>query len=507
MKENDGTKTHDNYKEIVIELLNKSLNRNLSYLEKENEEELINLENFKQFFNEYSSTIDIMFREISEIEKKNNEKEEKDEKENKKEKEKEEKKENKKEKEKEEKKENKKEKEKENKKEKEKENKKEKEKEEKKENKKDKEKKHNKKESEKKLNNKKENYKKHEEKKENKENKSMTRSQTLGNLKEGKKEETTYLKTEPSNHKKIEKKPKTMLLHSQTERALKPIQKNKGDSSSKGKKTNTNKTSKKNIKKNAAYYLKTFCKENWFENILSYLPISDRNILIESSKIFKQYQLQKMNNLKTLLLNLCNIKEGNTIEDKINYFKNKYSEEELNKPYLNFEMSKGTVKAIQLLNNEEYIKIFNLNNLDDELNEIYIIYRCLCYLINQKEIAEIKSDKLFWSKFCEFINENSKGKIGDFINELSKNLNFDDKNGLLLEKLVCDIKNKIVPSYYCKICTTTGLFSFLIKDALEYNGVLSLNKKTQVSRLYHNLEYTKTIIDQVNKYINYLTKL
>ena len=29
MKENDGTKTHDNYKEIVIELLNKSLNRNL----------------------------------------------------------------------------------------------------------------------------------------------------------------------------------------------------------------------------------------------------------------------------------------------------------------------------------------------------------------------------------------------------------------------------------------------------------------------------------------------
>ena len=505
MDENNGIKNHDN-KEILIELLNNSLNINLTELENENEEEINNLKNFKQFFDEYSSIIEIMFKEINEIEKKNNEKEEKDEKENKKEKEEKKEKDKENKKEKEEKKDNKKE----NKKEKDKEKEIKKEKEKEKENKKhkDKEKKqnHHKKESEKKLNNKKENVKKNEEKKEDKQNKSMTRSKTLGNLKEGKKEESPYLKTEPSNHKIIEKKQKTM-LHSETERALKPIQKNKGNSSSKNKKTNTNKTNKKNIKKNAAYYLKTYCKENWFENILSYLPISDRNILIESSKIFKQYQLQKMNNLKTLLLNKSNVKEGNTIEDKIMYFKNKYSEEELNKPYLNFEMSKGTVKAIQLLNNEEYIKIFNLNNLDDELNEIYIIYRCLCYLINQKEIAEIKSDKLFWIKFCEFINEKSNGKIGDYINEVSKNFNFDDKTGLLLEKLVCDIKSKIVPSYYCKICTTTGLFSFLIKDALEYNGVLSLNKKTQVSRLYHNLEFAKTIIDQLDKYIKYLTKL
>ena len=31
-------------------------------------------------------------------------------------------------------------------------------------------------------------------------------------------------------------------------------------------------------------------------------------------------------------------------------------------------------------------------------------------------------------------------------------------------------RNQIFPSYYCKICTTTILFSFLIKDVHDYEG-------------------------------------
>ena len=53
MDENNGIKNHDN-KEILIELLNNSLNINLTELENENEEEINNLKNFKQFFDEYS---------------------------------------------------------------------------------------------------------------------------------------------------------------------------------------------------------------------------------------------------------------------------------------------------------------------------------------------------------------------------------------------------------------------------------------------------------------------
>ena len=264
---------------------------------------------------------------------------------------------------------------------------------------------------------------------------------------------------------------------------------------------------KNNIKKNAAYYLKMYCKENWFENILSYLPLKDRNNLILSSKTFKQYHIERLNKIKKLILKISNIEEGETIEDKIKEYKSKYSEEELNKTYTEFQMSKGTIKAIELLNNEDYTKIFNQNILENELNEIYIVYRCFCYLINEREIAEIKNDKTFWIKFCEFFNKKSNGKKGDFINKASKNFNFDDKNTLLIGELVSNIKNKIIPSYYSKICATTGLIIFLIKDALEYNGILTLNKKTQVSRLFHNLEYSKNILDKINQYSKFLSKL
>ena len=325
----------------------------------------------------------------------------------------------------------------------------------------------------------------------------MIRSKTLGNLKDKKNEETHNIKTERKENKK-----KTM-TRSKTERTLKPNQKKINSSNKK----TLIKNNKKPIKKNSLYYLKTYCKENWFENILSYLSLKERNDLILSSKIFKNYHLEKMNKIKKLILLKNNILEGQKIEDKINEFKMKYSEEELNKPYLDFQMSKGTIKAIELLNNEEYTKIFNQNILDNELNEIYIVYRIFCYLINEREIAEIKNDKIFWIKFCNFFNEKSNGKKGDFIKEISKNFNFDDKNNLLIEKLVFDIKSKIIPSYYSKICATTGLIIFLIKDALEYNGVLALNKKTQISRLYHNLEYSKFILDKVEKFIQFLSKL
>ena len=484
MGENFSEKNNSS-KEILIELLKNSLSQSLTNLENRNNEEIFLLENSKKFFDEYNITIDKMLKELDEIEKKIDKIEIK-----------EDKKENK--------------------------------KEDKKIEKKQLNKKEEKKEKEKKLISKKENEKKEKEKEKEKkskippkkESKKMTRSQTLTNLKE-KKEEVHYMNTEPSFFKPKEKK-KKMMIRSKTERTLKSNNNNNSIIHNKSNIKNTTfpnkkfntihshnfKNEKKNYtKKNAAYYLKIYCKENWFENILSYLPLKDRNNLILSSKTFKQYHIERLNKIKKLILKISNIEEGETIEDKIKEYKSKYSEEELNKTYTEFQMSKGTIKAIELLNNEDYTKIFHQNILENELNEIYIVYRCFCYLINEREIAEIKNDKTFWIKFCEFFNKKSNGKKGDFINKASKNFNFDDKNTLLIGELVSNIKNKIIPSYYSKICATTGLIIFLIKDALEYNGILTLNKKTQVSRLFHNLEYSKNILDKINQYSKFLSKL
>ena len=499
MGQNDSEKNNSS-KEILIELLKKTLSQSLTNLENRNNEEIFILDNSKKFFDEYNITIEKMLKEFDEIDKKNEKIEIKEEKkENKKEDKKIEKKQlNKKE-----------------------------EKKEKEKNKKEEKKPISKKENEKKESVKKESEKKEKEKEKKSTihtkigSKTITRSKTLTNLKE-KKEEVHYINTEPSiTISKPKEKKKKMMTRSKTERTLKPNNNNNisynklnvKNTTYPNKKFNTIHThnfkneKKNNIKTNAAYYLKIYCNENWFENILSYLSLKDKNNLILSSKTFKQYHIERLNKIKNVILKISNIEEGKTIEDKIKEYKSKYSEEELNKTYTEFQMSKGTIKAIELLNNEDYTKIFHQNFLENELNEIYIVYRCFCYLINEREIAEIKNDRKFWIKFCEFFNNKSKGKKGDFIKELSKNFNFDDKNTLLIEELVSNIKNQIVPSYYSKICATTGLIIFLIKDALEYNGILTFNKKTQVSRIFHNLEYSKNMLDKINKYIKFLSKL
>lgn len=49
--------------------------------------------------------------------------------------------------------------------------------------------------------------------------------------------------------------------------------------------------------------------------------------------------------------------------------------------------------------------------------------------------------------------------------------------------------SKIAPAYFSKICATTGLFIFLIKDALEYCGIIYQDKKTPIGRVYQNLNF------------------
>ena len=65
----------------------------------------------------------------------------------------------------------------------------------------------------------------------------------------------------------------------------------------------------------------------------------------------------------------------------------------------------------------------------------------------------------------------------------------------------------IFPTTFSKISGTTGLLFFLIKDALEYCGVLINDKKTQPSRIYDNLMYYKNIIDNLANFIDFLSKL
>ena len=63
----------------------------------------------------------------------------------------------------------------------------------------------------------------------------------------------------------------------------------------------------------------------------------------------------------------------------------------------------------------------------------------------------------------------------------------------------------MIPNYFSKICGTTGLLVFGIKDALEYCGVIKNDKKTQPSRILDNLLYYKNSIDTIASFIDYLS--
>ena len=185
----------------------------------------------------------------------------------------------------------------------------------------------------------------------------------------------------------------------------------------------------------------------------------------------------------------------------------KYSNEELSKPFIQFQIARGAAKAVELLNNDLYSKLFKKTEIENHFEEIYLIYRILFVLIDENDIANITDNKIFWVKCTEYLISNSNGKIGNFILEKIKNIDFTHKKIFLLNKLLIGAKKKINPSYFSKLCGTTGLIVFLVKDALEYCGVIISDKKTQPSRILDNLMYYKNIIETLAKFIDFLSNV
>ena len=66
-------------------------------------------------------------------------------------------------------------------------------------------------------------------------------------------------------------------------------------------------------------------------------------------------------------------------------------------------------------------------------------------------------------------------------------------------------ENKItIQNYYSSLCGTTALVAFLIRDVLEFIGVLKNEKKNDENYLYRNLEYLDYVYVKVSDYIKRL---
>ena len=239
--------------------------------------------------------------------------------------------------------------------------------------------------------------------------------------------------------------------------------------------------------------------------ILDFLNFQEKIQFTGINRGFNIERIYILNDKREELITSLDLNSDETIDDLIMKTKLKYSNDELNKKFSEFQISRGAVKAVELLNNPLYSKLFKKPVLEKNVEEICKVYRTLFTLLGEYQIANIPEDEYFWVKCTEYLNSKSEGKIGSFILEKFKNVTFEKKKIVLINKFLVGMKKKINPNYFPKICGTTGLLIFLIKDALEYCGVIINDKKTQPARILDNLMYYKNSIETLAQIIEYLS--
>ena len=197
--------------------------------------------------------------------------------------------------------------------------------------------------------------------------------------------------------------------------------------------------------------------------------------------------------------------------DKINTIKNNFNEEELNSEIKPIEFTRGALKALSLLNEPDYQKIFDDDTIPS--SDLILVYKIYFQLINKETdiinlINNCSDDALIWENIFKYIKNNTEDdKLGDlFKNELN-NMDCSIENIFNLIKMVNqnNNKDKLNPLFYSKLCPTTGLLIFLIKESLDYLGVLESNKTPpqRLIQIYkHYLDLNKEKIEEINKKLN-----
>ena len=199
------------------------------------------------------------------------------------------------------------------------------------------------------------------------------------------------------------------------------------------------------------------------------------------------------------------------IDDKYTEFKEKnkinpHNNEVKEKSENNFNLSIGTLKALKLLNKEEHIKFFNINKYDSFSDDIYLVYKIIFQLSENDEIKNAENKKDFFEKMVKYINDNIKeNKVGDLFKSMTKNFDFSKDNIFQIKNIIKGNEEKLKLKYFSKICVTTGLIIFLVKDILEY---LELNgsNKSNTTLILANLEFIEKTRSKISSYLETLKK-
>ena len=246
--------------------------------------------------------------------------------------------------------------------------------------------------------------------------------------------------------------------------------------------------------------------KNYFIYIFDFLDFKDRVMFSGIHKGFKNERIYLLNTKREEAIASLELNERETINDRLNKFMTSYSSSEYKQPLSQFTIARNSATAIVSIDKETFSKLFKQKTLDIKLSEIYIVYRVLFLLFGEQKIAEIVDDGEFWEKCIEYLNTNGGNKIGSFILEKSRSFDFSKNSIYLINKLLVGIKPNFTTAHFSKVNGTTGLLMFIIRDALEYAGII-VTKRTPKSRIYNNLIYYKNLIENLTNFIDYLVNI
>ena len=237
------------------------------------------------------------------------------------------------------------------------------------------------------------------------------------------------------------------------------------------------------------YNLTKIFNDKLYKIISDYLSIHDliqfKNISQYFHKLFKIYIITKLKKEKEYFIN----KKTNLNIDKNNLPKNL--------SFNDFTLSKGSIKAISLLNEPHLNYLFFEESPAD--NDRIIIYRIFFQLINHPyKYIPIDKKEEFWKKCQSYFSNDMNGKTGDLLQKTvdNKNINIEGDNLYKIYKLANNNLKKIYPSYYSKSCGTTGLFTFFIKDILDFVGI-SNDQKIQSKAYWTYIKIIGSIEDKL----------
>ena len=237
-------------------------------------------------------------------------------------------------------------------------------------------------------------------------------------------------------------------------------------------------------------------------NILQYLSFENKLYFLSINKDLTKERKNLLINKREEIILILQLKENETIDNKIQNLKNNYKiKEPIEKE---FKLSKNCIKNLKQLNDNHNTKLFKEKKISkNKITEINIIYRILLLLFGEKKLVEISDDNIFWKKFCKyFLEKNKDGKLGNFIISLTNNFSFEHRTINLIESILIGNKNNIINGYYEKLCKTTGLIIPLIKEALIYCGIIKTETNYISNQIIDNLQFNKRLINKLNVIIN-----